>query len=229
MRYDTLLFDADDTLLDFHAAEKAALSRLFAAYGLQLTGALHAEYSAYNQSLWHRLERGELTREQLLQTRFAGFFAQIGAKLDGPLAEKEYRGYLAEGASLIPGAREVCTELAKKHCLCIITNGISNTQRARLKAAGIEPLFRHVFISQDVGYAKPDPRFFSAVFRALPGAEPERTLIVGDSLSSDILGGIRAGVDTCWFCPNGLPEKPEIVPTWRITDLTQLLTIADQK
>ena len=229
MRYDTLLFDADDTLLDFRAAERDALFRLFAAHGLQMTDELHTAYSGYNQSLWRRLERGELTREQLLQTRFSGFFAQIGAKLDGSLAEEEYRGYLAENASLIPGAREVCTELAKRHCLCVITNGISNTQRARMKLSGIEPLFRHVFISQDIGYAKPDLRFFSAVFHALPGAKPEKTLIIGDSLSSDILGGIRAGVDTCWFCPGGLPEKPEIEPTWRITDLTQLLPIADQK
>lgn len=229
MRYDTLLFDADDTLLDFRAAEHSALFRLFAAHGLPVTDALHAEYSAYNRSLWRQLERGELSREQLLRTRFAGFFERIGVRLDGPAAEEEYRGYLAEGTTLIPGAKEVCTELAKRHCLCIITNGIANTQRARLKAAGLEPLFRRIFISQEVGCEKPDPRFFEAVFRVLPGADPRRTLIIGDSLSSDILGGVRAGVDTCWFCPDAPPEDPEIVPTWRITELKQLLPVADQE
>lgn len=226
MRYKTLLFDADDTLLDFQAAEHTALSMLFAAHGLSLTEKTHAEYSVYNKALWQRLERGELTREQLLETRFSGFFAQIGVLLDGRQAEEEYRSYLACGTKLIPGAEEVCTALAQTHTLCIITNGISNTQKARLKASGIGHLFQKVFISQDVGYAKPDARFFNAVFSALPGSDPRETLIIGDSLTSDIQDGINSGVDTCWFCPSGKPETPAVTPTWRISSLQELIPIA---
>lgn len=226
MRYRVLLFDADDTLLDFQAAERDALARLFEAHGAPLTEEMRAQYSRYNRSLWKRLESGEITREELLKTRFSGFFAAQGMTLDGPACEEEYRGYLALGSRLLPGAKEVCTLLSSTHTLCIVTNGISGTQKKRLCAAGIGGLFDRVFISEELGFSKPSPGFFDGVFRALPGISRRETLIIGDSLTSDVLGGVRSGIDTCWFNPSGQPAGAGPKPTYEIASLWQLLPIA---
>ena len=224
-----LFFDADDTLLDFKDAEREALALLFKNHGYMLTEERRQSYHEMNDRLWKSYEKGEITREYLLSVRFSSFFASLGVKVNGPEMESEYRGYLAQGCRLIDGAREVCAELSKEHRMFIVTNGVSQTQRSRLRAAGIANLFEEVFISSEIGWQKPRKEFFDCVFERLPGILRAQSLIIGDSLSSDIQGGVNAGMFTCWYNPSGLaPKGSSVKPDYEIRSLRELPAVVNR-
>lgn len=228
-KYAVLLFDLDDTLLDFHGAERQALAALFAALGEHLDEGVEGRYRDLNAALWKDYERGRISREALCDSRFALLFAQLGKEVDGVAAEKIYRRALDKAAPLVEGAAALCAALAADYPLYAVTNGAASTQRSRLAIAGLDRYFQELFISQEIGHPKPERAFFDWVFRALPQYDPRQMLIIGDSLSSDIQGGVNAGVDTCWFNPRSaaLPDGPR--PTYqirRLADLPDLLARA---
>jgi 2-haloacid dehalogenase len=225
--YKTLFFDVDDTLLDFGAAEKLALQLLFEEQNIPLTTEIEENYKRINQGLWKRFEEGELSRDEVVNTRFSLLFNQYGKEVDGTLLEKNYRSFLEQGHQLVNGAFELITELSSQYDLYIVTNGVSSTQDKRLRASGLSPLFKDIFVSEDTGFQKPMKEFFDYVFARIPQFEVDHALIIGDSLSADILGGAMAGMDTCWFNPNMKPNPTDISPTYQINKLEELKEILD--
>lgn len=224
-RYKTLLFDVDDTLLDFGAAESAALRQLFKDQKLTLTPEMETHYKRFNKEQWWSYEAGKISRDELLNSRFSKFFKEYGQDVDGILLEKKFRGYLREGYQLINGAFELIKDLESKYDLYIITNGVSETQDKRLRASGLHPLFKNVFVSDDIGYQKPRKEFFDYVFERIPNFTEKHSLVVGDSLGSDIKGAELAGLDSCWFNPERNPNDTTIMPTYEIRKLNELYNI----
>jgi len=223
--YQTLLFDVDDTLLDFKAAERLALRLLFEEQQMELTEDIEAHYMQVNQGLWRAFEEGRIDRDEVVNTRFSLLLKEYGHEVDGVLLEQQYRSYLEQGHQLIDGALEVITALQGGYDLHIVTNGVSKTQDRRLRDSGLHPMFTNIFVSEDTGYQKPMKEFFDYVFTRISNFEPQQALIIGDSLSSDIKGGQIAGLDTCWFNPAGKDNDSDIVPTYEIRTLQELYQI----
>lgn len=224
-KYYNLLFDLDDTLLDFQAAEELALAKLFESESIPLTPAVKNLYKEINEGLWRSLETGEIPREQVIETRFAKIFETLGKKVDGIQLDKKYREYLAESNVFIAGAQQLILNLQNQYSLFIVTNGISDTQYKRLRRTGLYNQFQNVFVSEDTGYQKPMKQYFDYVFERIPNFEKEQTIIIGDSFSADIVGGYHAGIDTCWFNAKNKPNTTSIQPTYEIKDLSQLYSI----
>lgn len=227
MKYTTLLFDVDDTLLDFQKTEERALNELFAEQGIMLTPEVKTSYKALNHHLWQEFEKGNMTREEVTGNRFGLLFQQFGQTVDGPQMEARYRHYLNQGHDLVAGSRELIHSLAPKADLYIVTNGVSQTQYQRLTDAELLPYFKKIFVSEDVGAQKPMKEFFDYVFDRIPELDREKTVIIGDSLTSDIQGGNQAGIDTIWFNKSQLPESEKITPTYRIDSLAEIYTILE--
>lgn len=219
---ETVFLDLDDTLLDFHRAEAAALRRALTEMDVTPTEEIISLYSRINDAQWKRLERGELTRAEVMHDRFALFYEALGISRDVRRTMTLYEGYLGQGHYFMPHAEEVLALLYPRYTLCITSNGTERIQRGRLESAGLARFCRKFFISETIGYNKPDPRFFDACFAALPQARRESTVIIGDSLTSDILGGKNAGIRTCLYNPREKENKTDIRPDYTISDLGQL-------
>ena len=197
-----LFLDLDDTILDFHRAERVALSKTLIHFGIDPTEHVLNRYHLINKSCWERLEKGELTRDQVLVERYRLLFLELGLACDPEAVTALYTEYLAIGHWFMPGAEEAVKRLREKYRLFLVSNGTACVQHGRLTSAGLYPMFEKVFVSQEVGYNKPAIEYFDRVFAAIPGFDREKAIIVGDSLTSDILGGIRAGIRTCWVNPD---------------------------
>jgi len=217
-----LLIDLDDTILDFHKAEEIALSKTLSAFGIEPTEPVCARYSQINKEHWERLERKELTRQQVVVGRFDQLFREVGVSGDSERCAAMYADHLSEGHYFLPGAEETLNILAKKYRLFLASNGNAAVQERRLKSAAISHYFEKIFISQQLGADKPSPDFFQAAFSQIPGFQKERAMIVGDSLTSDIQGGNNAGITTCWVNPKHLPRREDIRVDYEIEALHQL-------
>ena len=227
-KYKTLLFDVDDTLLDFQKAEKSALRMLFEEKGMSLTSEIEAQYKKINKSLWTAFEEGEINRDEVVNTRFSILFKEYGEEVDGILFENNYRSYLEEGNQLMEGALQFINQIQSEYDLYIVTNGISKTQDKRLRNAGLHALFQDVFVSEDTGFQKPMKEYFDYVFERIPNFAPEEGLIIGDSLSADIKGGYVAGIDTCWFNPERKLNDSGIIPTYEVHNFEELEALLKQ-
>ena len=217
-----LFLDLDDTILDFQKAERLAISRTFRSFGLEPTEQGLERYHVINRLHWERLERGELTRDQVLTGRFQMLFEELGIPAQPQAIAKGYEHNLGLGHYFLPGAKEALDTLRGKYRLFLASNGTASVQHSRLTSAGLYPYFEEVFVSQALGANKPSRAFFDACAARIPGYDPRKALMVGDSLTSDILGGINAGMKTCWVCPRGAQGRPDIVPDYRIEALSQL-------
>lgn len=217
-----VLFDVDDTLLDFGKAEAAAIRKTFERIGIPVTDELIRRYSEINAQQWSRFEKGEITREKLLTERFDILFSELGINVPSEMAQASYEYLLGIGHYFVDGAEELLEALKDKYELYIVSNGNASVQDRRLKSAGIIPYFKDIFISERVGFNKPSAEFFETCFERIPGFEKDKAVIVGDRLSSDILGGINAGVKTCWFNPRGDAPDPDIPADYEIKHLNEL-------
>ena len=178
--------------------------------------------SQINKEHWEQLERKEITREFLLVNRFAVLMAEFGMDVDPELCARTYENNLSVGHFFLPGAREAVEALSKKYKLYITSNGTTKIQLGRLESADISNFFRGIFISQAIGPDKPDKVYFDRCFARIPGFDPGKAMIVGDSLTSDILGGKQAGIATCWVNPKGAAPRADIVPDYQIPSLVHL-------
>ncbi len=218
-----VFLDIDDTLLDFGKAEAAAIKKTFDRLGVPSTPEVIARYSRINDEYWARLERREVTREQVLVGRFDTLFEELGIKnVPSELALASYEYLLGKGHYFVDGAPELLEALKGKYELYIVSNGTASVQDGRLESAGIAPYFKDIFISERVGADKPSKKFFELVFGSIEGFERDKAIIVGDRLSSDILGGINAGIKTCWFNPAYIPLSGDIIPDCEIHALSEL-------
>lgn len=206
--YRDLMLDMDGTFLDFEAAEKSAFFTAMKQFGYEAGDAEYQKYTKINKSYWEAHERGEITREALIIARFSTYFEQLGIEQDGAEFEDVYQELLGQGHELIADAWEVLEYLKSKYRLFVVTNGVEATQRNRLRLSGIEKFMDEIFISGCIGVQKPQKEFFDYCFAHIADADPEHTLVIGDSLTSDIQGGMNAGIDTCWFNPKG-KVRPE--------------------
>lgn len=217
-----LFLDLDDTILDFHRAERLAISRTFHSFGLEPTEAVLDRYHHINRAHWERLERGELTRDQVLIGRFQVLFGEMGIPAQAEEVAKRYEHNLSQGHFFLPGAKEALDALRGKYRLFLASNGTACVQHGRLTSAGLYPYFEKVFVSQELGANKPAKAFFDACAAQIPGYDGKKALMVGDSLSSDILGGKNAGIRTCWVHADSAELPPEYIPDWQIASLSQL-------
>ena len=224
-RYHTILFDADQTLLDFLQAERAALCEALCSVGVTPDEAMIRKYSEINSATWKRLERGEISKAALRTERFVTFCAYYGFAVDVDALSARYLESLATQRFLLPGALEVCSRLARACRLYIITNGIASVQHGRFDPSPLRPFFEGCFISDEVGAEKPDPLFFDRVAAAIPDFDPSDTLVIGDSLTSDMAGGIRAGLDTCWFNPAGKTAPDGMPITYTVRKLEDIVPL----
>ena len=225
MGYRFALFDADNTLLDFTAAEDHAIKDCLSARGLPTDGETISLYSAINDGHWKRLELGLTTRDRLRVDRFADFFREIGYGGDPAVMADDYVEALSRQTQLMDGALELITSL-HGHCgLYIVTNGITSVQTRRFGGCPLAKYFDACFISEQMGCAKPEKRFFDQVAAAIPDFTSRDALVIGDSLSSDIQGGINAGLDTCWFNPEGKSAPSDMRITHTVRRLSELKTI----
>lgn len=222
-QYRILLFDADETLLDFNRAEKNAFHHILVHYGFEAEQRYVDEYHEINRECWEAFEEGRMEREQVLTVRFERFFGRHGLPVDGSEAEVFYRERIDQAAYLIDGALETLDALKDRYELYIVTNGVAQTQRKRLAASGLTPYFNDIFVSEDAGCPKPKRKFFEYCFARIPDADPSKMLIIGDSLTSDMQGGVNAGIDTCWLNPNGLKNTRGLPLTWEIRDIKELM------
>jgi 2-haloacid dehalogenase len=225
MKFTAILLDLDDTLLDFGAAEKVALSKTLQELGIAPTEAKLQRYHEINISQWEAFERGELSRERVLIRRFELFFEELGLQIDAQACEDRYRHYLGVGHYFIEGAEALLDYLSPKYKLYLASNGVAETQYSRLESAGIGHYFEEIFISETTGHHKPEREYFDYCFARISGFDPDTTLIIGDSLSSDILGGRNAGIHTCWCNIKRRPARSDIVPDFEIHSLAELYDI----
>ncbi len=222
-KYTTLLFDADETLLDFSFAEAMAIKTVCTSFGIKYCEDVRNAYSKINLSLWKQLEKGLVTRDIIKIRRFEQFAEVVGSSASPAAMADCYIQALSQCGFIIEGADELCTALSEKYDMYIVTNGLAVVQKNRLQKCGLLPFFSGVFISEETGSQKPEKKFFEFVFEGIPEKDKSKICIIGDSMSSDILGGINAGIDTCFYCA----EKTDMpyLPTYVAESYKDILKI----
>lgn len=228
MKYTTILMDADNTLLDFTRSEHDAIAETLAHFGLPNDDATIAIYSEVNDAHWKMLERGEIEKKVLMWKRFEAFCARTGLVADPKALAADYLRTLSTKSYMIDGALEVCAALAQKCRMYVITNGDKRVQQGRFNPSPLAKHFEKCYISEEVGFEKPDVRYFDAVKADIPDFDPATTLVVGDSLTSDMKGGINAGLDTCWYNPKGKAVPADLPLTYVIRDLAELPALVEK-
>lgn len=242
-KYETLIFDLDNTLIDNNQAMKYALTTLVTRLGLEHKEKEFEEWMAFDTDYWHRWERGQVILPKSVQTLeekkvylrtnlFIQFFKTQGVEIDFPTALfacKFYYDMLGVDIVEIENASELLRELSPNYEILIATNGNTQTADKKLEKANLLPYVEDVISSDQIGFSKPMPQFFEALFERAKNKKKETMLLIGDSLSTDILGGNQNGIDTCWFNPNYEQAKEEIQPTMTIHKLLQLKRHLEQK
>ena len=222
-----LFLDLDDTILDFKKAEKLAIRKTIASFGPEVTDEILHRYHLINKAHWEMLERGELTRDQVLVQRFAVLFQELGIQVDATACARAYEKNLSIGHYFLPGAEEAVDRLSKKYRLFLASNGTASVQKGRMTSANLYRFFEKVFVSQEIGHNKPSKDYFNACFAQIPDFDPKKAIMVGDSLTSDIQGGINAGIATCWVTAADTPVRADIQPDYRIESITQLESLLE--
>ena len=224
-KYDTILFDVDDTLLDFKQAENKAFLLTADAFGIVCGDGFYKEYSAINESLWLEHQKGNITTDRLCVERFRILFENYGIKADPEEVNSRYMESLGSQAIMFDDTYESCKRLSEKCRLYMITNAVPYVHRRRMKDHPLAALFCDMFISGEIGYVKPSVGFFSEVGKRIPGFDKAGTLVAGDSYSSDLEGALKSGIDCCYVnrFSKELPES--IVPRYTVKDLRELCDI----
>ncbi|KOA18336.1 pyrimidine 5'-nucleotidase YjjG [Clostridium homopropionicum DSM 5847] len=226
MKYKLIIFDADETLLDFSKAEEYAFKNTMEYFNKEYETEYHFNtYKEINKNIWGEFEKELITAEELKEERFRRLFNKLNMNLDTKEVNGKYIDNLCQGCFILDGALELLNDLKGKFKLVLITNGLTTVQDARIRRSQIGEFFDSVVISEEVGVAKPNPGIFEFAFKKAGHNNKETALIVGDSLTSDIKGGANFGIDTCWFNPKHLENTTEIKPVYEIHSLNQLKDI----
>ena len=223
-KYKYILFDLDDTLLDFGSAQVTAFKKLLEDENIEYNDELFNKYEEINKSLWRSFERGEMSNKEVTSERFIRFFELFNRKVDGIEVDNRYRSYLAEGNQLFDGIIEMLVKLSLSHKLYIASNGIGITQHTRLKNNDINKYFEKIFISEEIGSKKPDKDFFEIILKEIGINNKNEVLMVGDTLTSDILGANNIGIDSCLVDIHKISNS-DIIPTYKIEKTIELLDL----
>lgn len=225
IKYEYLLFDADDTLFDFPKASSQAFETMCRTHNIPCTPEVYRLYHEINLELWAAFDRGELTKEFVTLERYVRFLKVLGLERDPAACNRDFLAALGKGVYPLPHAEEVCRELkARGHRMYIITNAVASVQRSRLRGSVFAELFEAAFISEEAGAAKPNKAYFDYVRRQLPGMTDENALVIGDSLTTDMQGANNAGLPCCWVNPAGKRQEGLRID-YEITGLRELLDI----
>lgn len=223
-KYTSLFLDLDNTLLDFNKAEEVAIKRTLMKHNLPCDENAVRLYSDINRQFWEKFERGEIEKSEIYEGRFKALLKEFGSDCDSKAVSDDYIVHLSEGYFKIEGTDELLTYLKEKgYMLYATTNGNCFTQYKRVKNSGLEKYFLEVFVSEKAGFQKPDCGYFQYVIDNIPEKDKSKMLIVGDSQSSDILGGINIGIDTCWYNPTG--ATPKYKSKYEINNIMELKNI----
>ncbi len=222
-----LFLDLDDTILDFKKAERIAVGKTIQSFGVEPTDEILTRYHHINKAHWEMLERGEITRAEVLVNRFAVLFGELGVAVDAAVCARVYEKNLSIGHYFLPGAEEAVKSLYKKYRLYLASNGTAVVQKGRLTSANLYPWFEAVFVSQEMGHNKPAKEYFEACFARIGGFDKGKAIMVGDSLTSDILGGKNAGIPTVWVNPDG-KDCGNIKPDYEIRALSELEALLER-
>lgn len=230
MTYTFLLFDLDHTLLDFEAGEEVALGLLLDEVGFADHAAFKAVYKPMNQAMWKALERKEITKSELVNTRFSKAFAHFGITVDGAVLAERFQFYMGQQGHAFDGAVDLLKELSRQgYQIYGATNGITKIQEGRMKHSPIGPYFRQVFISEQLGTQKPEADFFEKIAEQIDGFSKAKALMIGDSLTADIAGGNAAGIDTVWYNPEQKVNDSLAQPTYTISTYSDLLAVLNKE
>ena len=222
-KYYCILFDADNTLLNFDAAESKALAETLMNYGIEPDAETVQTYRTINEELWRQLEKGQVRRDKLVAERFTRFLKAIDAAGDGAEMNRFYLERLSTHPDLLnAGVPDALRELSEVATLAVVSNGFQKVQTRRLTESGVAEFMEDIFISEKVGCEKPGRKIFDAALRALGVENREHVLMVGDSLTSDIQGGVNAGLDTCWLNSDHAENPGAVTPTYEISSLEEL-------
>lgn len=225
MKYKWLFFDLDNTLMDFDQSAKMALKKSFEDFDIPYETIYIQQYYQVNKKCWEAFEKKKFTAQQIREERFTIFLNKIGMERDGIKMGRIYLNHLGSFHYMLEGAYPLLDELRMSHQLVAVTNGLKEVQRPRLKAAQLYPYFESIVISDEIGISKPHSGFFDFAFEQVGHPNKKDVLMIGDSLSSDILGGHNYGLDTCWYNPKNITNTKDIEPTYEVSVLNDLLQI----
>ena len=226
-KYNWLFFDLDNTILDFGASSKEAFFTIFDSTDYVPSLEDYQVYNTINHQVWVNLEKGLLTLEELKTRRWQLFFKEKGIDLDPAVTNQAYFDYIKENPAFVSGAIGLIEGLAKSYDLCLVTNGLAEVQYPRLRLSGLDKLFPHIIVSEEIGVAKPKAAFFDHVMKVVGHPMKEEILMIGDTLTSDIRGGIDYGLDTCWYNYYGQENTTQYRPTYAIKSIKELLGILE--
>lgn len=231
MKYNILLWDVDDTLLDFGYSERYAIKHCFQLIGKDIPEEWISRYAQINLGYWKRLEKGEVTKAEVLKCRFADLFQEMKISItEEELAkfQTEYQKALGKVYRYRDDSFWLCQKLKSCCRQYLVTNGVESTQRNKLRLSGLDALMEDIFISENIGFVKPQKEFFDACFAEIPDFSKERVLLIGDSLSSDMQGARNAGIACCWYNPEG-KEAAGITPDYTIRNLWEAEKIIQEQ
>lgn len=229
MKYEWILFDADNTLFDFDRSAHRALKHTFADFELPFEEGLIDLYHDVNHQCWQAFEQGQMDAVKLRTERFRLFLERAAIQREVKTMSTAYLQHLAQGHDLITGAQALLDRLFSKFKLVIVTNGLKEVQRSRFQLAQFNKYFQAIIVSDEIGVSKPNPAFFNYAFEQIGHPAKTSALMVGDSLSSDIKGGNQYGLATCWYNPKQKENTyPDIQPTYELQDLMELENILHQ-
>ncbi|WP_352420160.1 YjjG family noncanonical pyrimidine nucleotidase [Proteiniborus sp.] len=229
MKYEVIIFDADETLFDFRKSESVAFGNTMLEFNIEYDENHHLKiYSDINTAIWKEFEDGLITQEELKVERFKRLSGKLNVELDEIEFSKSYMKHLSNASFLYDNSANLVESLHKDYKLSIITNGLKDVQDNRIRKSSIAKYFEDIVISEEVRVAKPDPRIFELALNNINCTDKSKVLVVGDSLTSDMQGGINFGIDTCWFNPNRIENKTEIKPIYEITNLMELIQVLER-
>ncbi|MBL4933097.1 YjjG family noncanonical pyrimidine nucleotidase [Clostridium paridis] len=226
MKYEVILFDADDTLFDFKKSENNAFKNTMIQFDISYDEDYHLKvYKEINKALWNDFEKGNITQEKLKIERFKRLSDKIGIKFDSHEFAAAYVKNLANESHLYEESTTLVEELHKNYKLVMVTNGLTDVQDKRIRKSSLAKYFEHIVISEEVKASKPDAKIFEVALNYIQHFDKSKVIMIGDSLTSDIRGGLNFGVDTCWFNPSNTKNQSDIKPTYEITSLVDIRKI----
>jgi putative hydrolase of the HAD superfamily len=229
MKYEIIIFDADETLFDFKKSERDAFKNSMLEFDIEYDENHHLKiYQGINSAIWKEFEEGLITQEKLKTERFRRLSDALNTHFDENQFAKAYMKHLANASFLFDDSIELVESLHKNYRLTIVTNGLKDVQDNRIRKSAIAKYFEDIVVSEEVKVSKPDPKIFEHTLDNIKHTDKSKVLIVGDSLTSDIKGGINLGVDTCWYNPDKNENKTSIKPTYEIHSLMELRTILEK-
>ena len=223
--FKAVFIDIDNTLLDFDLCGKISMSRSFERVGLEFKDEYFDVFNKINSELWRKIEKGELTRQQLQKVRWKLVFGKLGIDFDNCNFDNIFCECLADSCEPVEGAAEMLEYLSRKYKLYIASNGAEERQKRRLRLAGFYDCFSDIFVSEKMGCEKPNPKFFARALEKIGDILPEEAVFIGDSLTADVSGGKAAGIKTCWFDKYGTGDDKGSAPDFVIRSLKEIKDI----